>query len=76
MSLNHSPETHQNLLERIPRTTGKELREWLDAIDEGPTFLRLEEQANWLRDEHGLHHGYAAALAHEHHRRRRCTRTA
>jgi hypothetical protein len=73
MSLNHSPETHQNLLERIPSATGRDLGEWFSAIDEGPSFLRLDEQANWLRDEHGLTHGYASALAHEHHRRR-CTR--
>lgn len=70
MSLNHSPETHKNLLDRIPGHTGRNLREWFTAMDEGPSFLRCEDQANWLRDEHGLHHGYAAALAHEHHRRR------
>ncbi|MQA80366.1 MAG: DUF4287 domain-containing protein [Streptosporangiales bacterium] len=70
MSLNHSPETHRNLLDRIPAATGRDLREWFSEIEEGPSFLRLDEQANWLRDEHGLHHGYASALAHEHHRRR------
>ncbi|MGH3096317.1 MAG: DUF4287 domain-containing protein [Streptosporangiales bacterium] len=76
MSLNHSPETHQNLLRRIPQATGRDLREWFSAIEEGPSFLRVDEQANWLRDEHGLAHGFAAALAHEHHRRRSAHETA
>jgi hypothetical protein len=46
MSLNHSPETHQNLLERIPTATGRDLGEWFSAIDEGPSFLRRTPQAS------------------------------
>lgn len=76
MSLNHSPETHQNLLQRIPRATGRELREWFIAMQDGPSFLRVDEQANWLRDEHGLAHAYASALAVEHHRRRSTRETS
>jgi hypothetical protein len=66
MPLNHSPETHKNLIARIPSVTGRDLREWF-----GPAFLRCEERANWLSDEHGLSHGYASAIVHEYEMRRR-----
>ncbi|MGH3328481.1 MAG: DUF4287 domain-containing protein [Streptomycetales bacterium] len=66
MSLNHSEETHRNLLARIPTVTGRPLREWLRALDDGPALLRFEEKVNWLRDEHGLSHGHATAIIHEH----------
>lgn len=70
MSLSHSAETQQNLLSRIPQTTGKALPEWFECIDNGPAFLRFEEQVNWLADEHGLSHGYASAIVRERMRRR------
>lgn len=76
MSMNHSPETHQNLVARIPQVTGKPLPEWFEHIDNGPAFLRFEERVNWLADEHGLSHGYATAIAHEHQRRRAAARCA
>ncbi|MGH3342547.1 MAG: DUF4287 domain-containing protein [Carbonactinosporaceae bacterium] len=66
MSLNHSEETHRNLLARIPTVTGRPLREWLRTLDDGPALLRFEEKVNWLRDEHGLSHGHATAIIHEH----------
>jgi hypothetical protein len=66
MSLNHSPETHKNLIARIPTVTGRDLPEWFQAIENGPAFLRHDERVNWLADEHGISHGYAAALVHEH----------
>ncbi|MEV0998249.1 MULTISPECIES: DUF4287 domain-containing protein [unclassified Nonomuraea] len=71
MSLNHSPETQTKLIARVPTITGRELPEWFQAIDNGPAFLRCDERANWLADEHGLTHGYAAAIVHEHERHRR-----
>lgn len=71
MSLNHSPETHRNLIERIPMVTGRGLPEWFRTIENGPSFVRSEERCNWLADEHGLSHGYAAALVIEHERTRR-----
>ncbi|RJL33307.1 DUF4287 domain-containing protein [Bailinhaonella thermotolerans] len=71
MSLNHSPETHSKLIARVPTITGRELPEWFQALDNGPAFLRCEERTNWLADEHGLSHGYASAIVHEHERRRR-----
>ncbi|MEO3793478.1 DUF4287 domain-containing protein [Nonomuraea sp. B10E15] len=71
MSLNHSPETQTKLIARVPTITGRELPEWFQAIDNGPSFLRCDERANWLADEHGLTHGYAAAIVHEHERHRR-----
>jgi hypothetical protein len=71
MSLNHSPETQNKLIARVPDITGRALPEWFQAIDNGPAFLRCEERANWLADEHGLSHGYAAAIVIEHERQRR-----
>lgn len=68
MSLNLSPETHKNLLARIPVVTGRKLPEWFESIDAGPAFLRCEERANWLADEHSLSHGYASAIVLEYER--------
>ena len=62
MSLNHSPEMHQNIIARIPAVTGRELREWFMRLESGPPFSRCEERAHWLSDEHGLSHGYASAI--------------
>lgn len=70
MSLNHSTETQRNLVSRIPQVTGKALPEWFECIDNGPAFLRSEEQVTWLADEHGISHGYASAIVREHVRRR------
>jgi hypothetical protein len=65
MSLNRSPRTHQSLIERIPRSTGHDVRHWLDRLNEGPALLRFSERVNWLRDIYGLPHPYAAAVVHE-----------
>jgi hypothetical protein len=70
MTLHHSEETHRNLLTRVPAATGKELPEWFKAIDDGPSFLRFEDRVNWLRDEHGISHGHASAIVHEHDKHR------
>ena len=32
---------------------------------DGPAFSRFDEKVNWLRDEHGLSHGFATAVVHE-----------
>jgi hypothetical protein len=61
----HSPERHKNLIARIPIVTGRDLREWFRSLESGPAFLRCEERAHWLADEHGLTHGYATAIVHE-----------
>ena len=74
MSLNHSPETHNKLIARIPAVTGRDLPEWFQAIENGPAFLRYDERVNWLADEHGISHGYASALVHEHELSRRARR--
>jgi uncharacterized protein DUF4287 len=71
LSLNHSPEMHKNLIARIPNVTGRDLPEWFKSLDSGPAFLRCEERANWLADEHGLTHGYATAIVHEYEVQRR-----
>ncbi|HEY3201646.1 MAG TPA: DUF4287 domain-containing protein [Actinomycetes bacterium] len=66
MSLHHSEETHRNLVARVPMVTGRELPEWFKAIEDGPAFLRFDDKVNWLRDEHGIAHGHATAIVHEH----------
>ncbi|MGH3490846.1 MAG: DUF4287 domain-containing protein, partial [Actinopolymorphaceae bacterium] len=48
MALNHSEETHKNLLARLPRATGRELPEWISALESGPSFLRFEDRVSWL----------------------------
>jgi hypothetical protein len=70
MSLHHSEATHQQLIERVPVATGRELPEWFACLDDGPGLLRFEERVNWLRDEHGLAHGHATAIVHEFDKRR------
>src|SRR5260370_37877327 len=64
MPLNHSPETHKNLIARIPSVTGRDLPEWLRKLESGPAFLRCAERAHWLSGEHGLSPGYARAIVH------------
>lgn len=70
MSLHHSEATHQQLLDRVPQATGRDLSEWFRALEDGPGLLRFDERVNWLRDEHGLAHGHASAIVHEHDLRR------
>jgi hypothetical protein len=71
MSLMHSPDMHKSLIARIPFVTGRELAEWFTHLESGPAFLRREERANWLADEHGICDHYAAAICHEYEVRRR-----
>ena len=66
MGLHHSEETHRNLVDRVPAATGRQLDEWYQALENGPAFLRFEDRVNWLRDEHGISHGHATAIVHEH----------
>ncbi|RZS87335.1 uncharacterized protein DUF4287 [Motilibacter rhizosphaerae] len=70
MSHGHSDETHAQLISRIPTTTGREVGDWLQALEAGPSLLRFDERVEWLRTEHDLPHGYAAAIVHEHDLRR------
>jgi hypothetical protein len=70
MSMIFSEQTHRNLLSRIPHCTGREVREWLRTVDDGPAFLRFDEKVSWLRSEHDLSYGYAKAIVHEYDLRR------
>lgn len=70
MAINHSEETHRNLVERVPQVTGRRLTDWFQAIEQGPSFSRFDERVNWLQDEHSLPHGYASAIVREHEKRR------
>ncbi len=65
MTLHHSEQTHQQLVERIPSSTGKPLSEWYAALEAGPALSRFEERVNWLRGEYDLSHGQATAIVHE-----------
>jgi Domain of unknown function (DUF4287) len=65
LPLTRSLETHKNLIARIPRVTGSDLKEWFVRLESGPAFLRCEERAHWLADEHSISHGYATAIVHE-----------
>lgn len=66
MSLHHSEETHQQLVARVPQATGRALPDWFRELEDGPGLLRFEERVNWLRTEHGIAHGHATAIVHEH----------
>jgi len=69
--LTRPPETHKNLIARIPRVTGFDLREWFVRLESGPAFLRCEERARWLAGNYGISNGYANAIVHEYEFRRR-----
>lgn len=66
MPLHHSEQTHQQLIARIPQATGRDVPQWLQELEYAPSLLRFEERVNWLRDQHGLSHGHASAIVHEH----------
>ena len=63
--LNHSEETHANLVARLPQATGREVTDWFSTLEDGPALMRFEERVHWLQDEHELPHGYATAIVHE-----------
>jgi hypothetical protein len=75
MSHQHSEETHQSLINRVPDVTGRQLPQWFEAIENGPALLRFDERVSWLRDEHEIPHGYAQAIVHEHDKRRQASRS-
>ncbi|MEF9524703.1 MULTISPECIES: DUF4287 domain-containing protein [unclassified Streptomyces] len=70
MSQVFSEETHRNLLARIPQCTGREISDWLRAVEDGPALFRFEEKVSWLRHEHNLSYGHAKAIVHEYYLRR------
>jgi hypothetical protein len=76
MTLHHSEETHANLLARLPAATGREVKEWFQAVEEGPSFARFDERVHWLQDEHSIPHGYATAIVHEYDKQRAARRTS
>jgi hypothetical protein len=67
----HTPELHKSLIARVPSVTGRGLTDWFSDLESGPAFLRREERANWLADEHGICDRYAAAIVREYEIRRR-----
>jgi len=65
MTLHHSEETHQLLVDRVADATGRQIKEWFAVVEAGPSLVRFDERVNWLRDAHALSHGYATAIIHE-----------
>jgi len=63
--IRHSEQTHQQLVERLPSATSRDVKDRMRALEDGPALSRFEEKVNWLRDEHGLSHGFATAIVHE-----------
>ncbi|MEU8432788.1 DUF4287 domain-containing protein [Streptomyces sp. NPDC029216] len=74
MSVEFSEQTHRNMIDRIPETTGREISDWLRTVDEGPSLLRFEEKVSWLLGAHDLSHGQAKAIVHEYGLRRAARR--
>lgn len=65
MGLNHSEETHQRLVEKVPQCTGRNMTEWFKLMNDGPSFLRFDDRVRWLSSEYALAHGHATAIVHE-----------
>ncbi|MGG8407658.1 DUF4287 domain-containing protein [Streptomyces sp. 12297] len=74
MSVEFSEETHRNMISRIPECTGRDMSDWLRAVDEGPSLVRFEEKLSWLRGEYELSYGQAKAIIHEYDLRRAARR--
>ncbi|GHI89299.1 DUF4287 domain-containing protein [Streptomyces xanthophaeus] len=74
MSVEFSEQTHRNMIDRIPRTTGRDMSDWLRAVDEGPSLVRFEEKVSWLLGAHELSYGQAKAIIHEYDLRRAARR--
>ncbi|MCB5179070.1 DUF4287 domain-containing protein [Streptomyces antimicrobicus] len=74
MSVEFSEQTHRNMIDRIPLTTGRDLSDWLRTVDEGPSLVRFEEKLSWLRGAYELSYGQAKAIIHEHGLRRAARR--
>ncbi|MFJ7271445.1 DUF4287 domain-containing protein [Streptomyces sp. NPDC099050] len=70
MSVEFSEQTHRNMIDRIPRATGRELSDWLRTEDDGPSLVRFEEKVSWLLGAHELSYGQAKAIIHEYDLRR------
>ncbi|WP_229345387.1 DUF4287 domain-containing protein [Streptomyces flavotricini] len=39
---------------------GREVSDWLRAVDDGPSLVRFEEKVSWLRGAHAGPHGRPA----------------
>ncbi|MCX4692971.1 DUF4287 domain-containing protein [Streptomyces sp. NBC_01408] len=74
MSVEFSEQTHRNMIDRIPRATGRGIIDWLRAVDEGPSLVRFEEKVSWLLGAHELSYGQAKAIIHEYDLRRAARR--
>ena len=65
MALNHSEETHANLLAKVPEVTGRDTKAWFQTLDDGPSLTRFDERVRWLQDEYEISHGMATTIVHE-----------
>lgn len=53
-----------SMIENLPENTGRTLPEWLDLVGK-QGLSRHGEIVQWLKEEHGLSHGYANLITHE-----------
>ncbi|MEM8797236.1 MAG: DUF4287 domain-containing protein [Pseudomonadota bacterium] len=56
-------EMHTRIIENLLDKTGLDLSGWLDRLKAGPKTRK--DRINWLKQEHGLGHGTAGAIARE-----------
>ncbi len=65
MSVHHSDETYGKLVARLPEATGRNVKEWCQIVEDGPSMSRPDDRIHWLQDEYELPHSYAKAIVHE-----------
>lgn len=54
----------QTMIENLQKNTGKSLAQWIDVVKSG-NFLKHGEIIKFLKETHGLTHGYANLVAHK-----------
>ena len=55
----------QSMIDKLPEKTGKSLAQWLKALA-GTTLTKHGEIVRHLKSGHGVTHGYANLIAHQH----------
>ena len=48
----------QTMIDNLKKNTGLSLEEWIEIVNK-KAFPKFNEGVNWLKQEHGLGHGYA-----------------
>ena len=55
----------QKMIDNLPEKTGKSLTQWLGLLKK-QSFEKHGEIVKWLKTEHGVTHGFANLIAHQH----------